>query len=38
MTSPRPSGTELPVLVDRAADMVEALLARGVAAAQNDFH
>jgi peptidyl-tRNA hydrolase, PTH1 family len=30
--------TELPFLVDRAADAVEAILARGVSAAQNEFH
>jgi peptidyl-tRNA hydrolase, PTH1 family len=30
--------TELPLLVDRAADAVEALLADGLAAAQNVFH
>jgi PTH1 family peptidyl-tRNA hydrolase len=29
---------ELPVLVDRAADAVEALLGKGLAAAQNAFH
>ncbi|HVB45966.1 MAG TPA: aminoacyl-tRNA hydrolase [Streptosporangiaceae bacterium] len=29
---------ELPLLVERAADAVEALLARGLAAAQNEFH
>jgi PTH1 family peptidyl-tRNA hydrolase len=29
---------ELPLLVERAADAVEALLADGLAAAQNDFH
>jgi peptidyl-tRNA hydrolase, PTH1 family len=31
-------GKELPLLVDRAADAVEALLAGGLAAAQNAFH
>ena len=30
--------TELPVIVDRAADAVEALLALGLEAAQNRFH
>jgi peptidyl-tRNA hydrolase, PTH1 family len=30
--------TELPEIVDRAADAVEALLSRGLAAAQNEFH
>jgi peptidyl-tRNA hydrolase, PTH1 family len=29
---------ELPFLVDRAADAVEALLRDGLAAAQNEFH
>jgi PTH1 family peptidyl-tRNA hydrolase len=29
---------ELPFIVDRAADAVEALLSRGLAAAQNEFH
>jgi peptidyl-tRNA hydrolase, PTH1 family len=29
---------ELPLIVDRAADMVEALLSRGMAAAQNEYH
>jgi len=29
---------ELPLLIERAADAVEALLARGLAAAQNEFH
>jgi PTH1 family peptidyl-tRNA hydrolase len=29
---------ELPLIVDRAADAVEALLERGLAAAQNEFH
>ncbi|HUZ24251.1 MAG TPA: aminoacyl-tRNA hydrolase [Streptosporangiaceae bacterium] len=29
---------QLPELLDRAADMVEALLARGVSAAQNEYH
>jgi PTH1 family peptidyl-tRNA hydrolase len=29
---------ELPCVVDRAADAVEALLDRGLAAAQNDFN
>jgi PTH1 family peptidyl-tRNA hydrolase len=29
---------ELPLIVDRAADAVEALLGRGLAAAQNEFH
>jgi peptidyl-tRNA hydrolase, PTH1 family len=29
---------ELPLIVDRAADMVEALLSHGMAAAQNEFH
>ncbi len=33
-----PERAEVPLLVDRAADMIEALLARGVAAAQNDYH
>jgi PTH1 family peptidyl-tRNA hydrolase len=30
--------SELPELLDRAADMVEVLLARGVSAAQNEYH
>ena len=29
---------ELPLIIERAADAVEALLARGLAAAQNEFH
>lgn len=29
---------ELPLLADRAADMVEALMAHGMAAAQNEYH
>jgi PTH1 family peptidyl-tRNA hydrolase len=33
-----PERAELPLLVDRAADMVEALMARGMAAAQNEYH
>jgi peptidyl-tRNA hydrolase, PTH1 family len=33
-----PERAELPLLVDRAADMTEALLARGLAAAQNEYH
>ncbi|HEX3489340.1 MAG TPA: aminoacyl-tRNA hydrolase [Streptosporangiaceae bacterium] len=33
-----PERAELPLVVDRAADMVEALLARGMAAAQNEYH
>jgi PTH1 family peptidyl-tRNA hydrolase len=30
--------TELPLLLDRAADAVEALVARGIDAAQNEYH
>src|ERR1039457_7268723 len=33
-----PEGKELPYLIDRSADAVEALLADGLAAAQNAFH
>ena len=33
-----PERAELPLLLDRAADMVEAVLARGLAAAQNEYH
>ena len=29
---------ELPLIIDRAADAVEALLERGLATAQNEFH
>jgi peptidyl-tRNA hydrolase, PTH1 family len=33
-----PEAGELPLLLDRAADVVEALLTSGLAAAQNAFH
>ena len=33
-----PERAELPLPVDRAAGMTEALLARGLAAAQNEYH
>jgi PTH1 family peptidyl-tRNA hydrolase len=33
-----PERAELPEVLDRAADIVEALLVRGVAAAQNEYH
>lgn len=33
-----PERKELPLIIDRAADAVEALLERGLAAAQNEFH
>ena len=33
-----PERAELPLLLDRAADMAEAVLIRGVAAAQNEYH
>ncbi len=34
----RPEREELPLLLERAADAVETLLAKGLAAAQNEFH
>jgi PTH1 family peptidyl-tRNA hydrolase len=33
-----PEAEELPLLLDRAADAVEAILTSGLAAAQNAFH
>jgi peptidyl-tRNA hydrolase, PTH1 family len=35
---PKSERSELPEIVDRSADAVEALLSRGLAAAQNEFH
>jgi peptidyl-tRNA hydrolase, PTH1 family len=35
---PKAERAELPEIVDRSADAVEALLSRGLAAAQNEFH